>query len=144
VIQSGSPPPKLADAAAGTLPLLACIALSAVLMVVDHRGELSPRVRAALSLAVEPVWRLAALPGSLWRWADTTLARQQALAEETRLLRRELQLRDAQLARLEAVPRATSSWRCRWPASSMSTSTRGGSASVSTAAGPRAWRKARR
>lgn len=105
MIQPGSPPPKLADAAAGTLPLLACIVLSAVLMVVDHRGELSPRVRAALSLAVEPVWRLAALPGSLWRWADTTLARQQALAEETRLLRRELQLRDAQLARLEAVSR---------------------------------------
>lgn len=105
MIQPGSPPPKLADAAAGTLPLLACITLSAVLMVVDHRGELSPKVRDAISTLVEPVWRLAALPSATWRWADTTLARQKALAEEAVLLRRELQLRDAQLARLEAVSR---------------------------------------
>ncbi|MBS3959395.1 MAG: rod shape-determining protein MreC [Xanthomonadaceae bacterium] len=103
MIQPGAPAPKLSEAAAGSLPLLACIALSAVLMVADHRGELSPRIRATLSSAVEPLWRLAALPSTLWRWGDTHLARQQALVEETVALRRELQLRDAQLARLEAV-----------------------------------------
>jgi rod shape-determining protein MreC len=105
VIHSGSPAPKLSEAAAGTLPLLACITLSAVLMVADHRGDLSPKVRAALSTAIEPVWRFAALPAALWRWADTALSRQQVLADETVTLRRELQLRDAQLARLEAVAR---------------------------------------
>ena len=105
MIHSGSPAPKLSEAAAGTLPLLACITLSAVLMVADHRGDLSPKVRAALSTAVEPVWRFAALPAALWRWADTALSRQQVLADETITLRRELQLRDAQLARLEAVAR---------------------------------------
>lgn len=105
MIHSGSPSPKLSEAAAGTLPLLACITLSAVLMVADHRGDLSPKVRAALSTAVEPVWRFAALPAALWRWADTALSRQQVLADETITLRRELQLRDAQLARLEAVAR---------------------------------------
>ena len=105
MIHPGAPAPKLSEAAAGTLPLLACIALSAVLMVADHRGQLSPTVRAALSTAVEPLWRLAALPATLWRWGDTHLARQGALAEETRVLRSELQLRDAQLARLEAVAR---------------------------------------
>jgi rod shape-determining protein MreC len=51
------------------------------------------------------VWRFAALPAALWRWADTALSRQQVLADETITLRRELQLRDAQLARLEAVAR---------------------------------------
>ena len=105
MIHSGSPAPKLSEAAAGTLPLLACITLSAVLMVADHRGDLSPKVRAALSTAIEPVWRFAALPAALWRWADTALSRQQVLADETVTLRRELQLRDAQLARLEAVAR---------------------------------------
>lgn len=105
MIHAGSPAPKLSEAAAGTLPLLACITLSAVLMVADHRGDLSPKVRAALSTAVEPVWRFAAFPAALWRWADTGLSRQQVLADETVTLRRELQLRDAQLARLEAVGR---------------------------------------
>lgn len=105
MIHSGTPAPKLSEAAAGTLPLLACVALSAALMVADHRGTLSPKVRAALSTAVEPVWRLAALPVGFWRWADTALTRQQQLAGETLALRRELQLRDAQLARLEAVAR---------------------------------------
>ena len=105
MIQPGLPAPKLSEAAAGTLPLLACIALSATLMVADHRGSLSPKLRGAISTAVEPVWRLAALPTTLWDWAHTALSRQQALAEETVGLRRELQLRDAQLARLEAVAR---------------------------------------
>lgn len=105
MIHAGSPAPKLSDTAAGTLPLLACIALSAVLMVADSRGDLSPRVRSALSTLVEPVWRAAALPSAIWDWADTRLSLQQNLAEETVNLRRELQLRDAQLARLEAVAR---------------------------------------
>lgn len=105
MIQLGAPAPKLSEAAAGSLPLLTCIALSAVLMVADHRGSLAPQVRAALSTAVEPVWRLAALPSEFWRWADTALSRQQVLAGEALALRRELQLRDAQLARLEAVAR---------------------------------------
>ena len=105
MIHSGSPAPKLSEAAAGTLPLLACITLSAVLMVADHRGDLSPKLRGAISTAVEPIWRFAALPAALWRCADTALSRQPVLAEETVELRRELQLRDAQLARLEAVAR---------------------------------------
>lgn len=103
MIQLGAPAPKLSEAAAGSLPLLACIALSAVLMVADHRGELSPRVRAALTTAVEPLWQLAALPMRVWRWGDTHLSRQELLASENIALRRELQLRDAQIARLEAV-----------------------------------------
>lgn len=105
MIHSGSPTPKLSEATAGTLPLMLCIAFSAVLMVADHRSSLSPKIRAALSTVVEPVWRLAALPAEFWRWADTALDRQQKLAGETVALRRELQLRDAQLARLEAVAR---------------------------------------
>lgn len=103
MIQSGAPAPKLSEAAAGSLPLLTCIALSAVLMVADHRGELSPRVRATLTSAVEPLWQLAALPLSVWRWGGTHLSRQERLAGENIALRRELQLRDAQIARLEAV-----------------------------------------
>lgn len=105
MIQSGSPAPTLSEAAAGTLPLLACIALSAVLMVADHRGDLSPQLRGTIASAVEPVWRLAALPSTLWDWARTALSRQEVLADEAVALRRELQLRDAQLARLEAVAR---------------------------------------
>ena len=103
MIQPGAPAPKLSETAAGSLPLLACIALSAVLMVADHRGELSPHVRATLATAAEPLWRLAALPVALWRWSDTHLSRQEVLADENIALRRELQLRDAQIARLEAV-----------------------------------------
>ncbi len=105
MIRTGTPARNLSEAAAGTLPLLACITLSAVLMVVDHRGNLSPQVRATLSTAAEPMWRLAALPVDAWRWAGTALSRQRLLADETERLRRELQFRDAQLARLEAVGR---------------------------------------
>ncbi len=105
MIHPGAPAPKLADAAAGSLPLLACITLSALLMVADHRGDLSPRVRATLSTLVEPVWQVAAMPSTVAHWAATRLHRQGALSEENVALRRELQLRDAQLARLEAVAR---------------------------------------
>ncbi len=105
MIQPGSPVPKLSEAAASTLPLLICIVFSAVLMVADHRGELTPKLRGTLSTLVEPLWRLAAFPADVWRWAGTALSRQQILADEAIILRRELQLRDAQLARLDAVAR---------------------------------------
>lgn len=105
MIRTVAPAPKLAEAAAGTLPLLACIVLSTVMMAADHRGDLSPRLRATLSAAAEPLWLLAALPSSTARWASTTLSRQGELAGQNVALRRELQLRDAQLARLDAVAR---------------------------------------
>lgn len=104
MIRPGLPAPKLSEAAAsGTLSLLACIVLSVLLMVADHRGQLAPGLRSTLSTLVEPLWQVVALPAKLFDWGSGRLVRQQALVQENFSLRRELQLRDAQLARMTAV-----------------------------------------
>ena len=85
---------------AGTLRLLAYLALAITLLVLDHRGGWLRQVRGQAELAVQPVRALAGLPGRLGAGLRDGLASREALLEENRHLRNELLLANARLTRL--------------------------------------------
>ena len=55
--------------ASSTLRLIGYLALAIVLMVTDHRGGDLDRIRWAMSIATEPMYRIAAWPSQLARHA---------------------------------------------------------------------------
>ena len=85
---------------AGTLRLLAYLALAVTLLVLDHRGGWLHQARAQAGLLVQPVWALAGLPGRLGSGLKDGLASREALLEENRQLRNDLLLSNARLTRL--------------------------------------------
>lgn len=95
--------PIFADAAAGTLRLIGYLALACVLMVLDHRNGWLHRVRYTASVAIEPVYRLAAWPGEAARGISTALTQRRALIDDNKRLRETLLLAQARLNRLGAV-----------------------------------------
>ena len=86
---------------AGTLRLLAYLALSATLIVLDHRGDWLAQARGHASVAMQPVWWLAGLPSRLGEGLRDDAASRARLAEENRRLRNELLLGAARQARLQ-------------------------------------------
>ena len=60
-----SPTPPRSGDVAGTLRLLAYLALSVALMVLDHRGGWLAQIRAQANVVVQPLWWLAGLPARL-------------------------------------------------------------------------------
>ena len=62
---ASSPAPRPGDVA-GTLRLLAYLAMSCALLVMDHRGSWLTEVRHQASVAVQPLWWLAGLPARLF------------------------------------------------------------------------------
>jgi len=103
VAYTGNPAPRLSDSAAGTLPLLAYLAIALVLMVADSRGDFGAKARAQLSLAAEPVWWLASAPSRIGRTVRENIASRSSLQDENLRLRRELEVNTARLHRLLAV-----------------------------------------
>jgi rod shape-determining protein MreC len=89
--------------ASSTLRLIGYLALAIVLMVTDHRGGYLERIRWAMSIAIEPMYRVAALPSQLARKAGLALADREQLTEQNAELGRRLLLAEAQLKRLTAV-----------------------------------------
>ena len=89
--------------AANTLRLIGYLAVAIVLMVADHRGAYLPRVRYTLSLAVEPMYRLAALPAQIARESRLVLADRERLTEANTKLGQDLLLAQARLNRLSEV-----------------------------------------
>ena len=85
---------------AGTLRLLAYLALAITLLVLDHRGGWLRQVRGQAELAVQPVRALAGLPGRLGAGLRDGIASREALLEENRQLRNDLLLANARLTRL--------------------------------------------
>lgn len=94
--------PRSGDVA-GTLRLLAYLAISVALIVADHRGDWLDRVRAQASVAMQPVWWLAGLPSRLGRNVREDAVTRSLLAEDNRRLRNELLVGNARLARLQAA-----------------------------------------
>jgi len=86
---------------AGTLRLLAYLVLSAVLILLDHRGDWLAQLRGHASVAMQPVWWLAGLPSRLGEGLRDDAATRARLAEENRQLRNELLLGAARQARLQ-------------------------------------------
>jgi rod shape-determining protein MreC len=88
---------------ANTLRLIGYLALAIALMVADHRGSWLHRIRYAASGAIEPMYRLAALPAELARQTGDALADRAHLHARNDELSRELLLAQARLNRLLAV-----------------------------------------
>lgn len=95
--------PLFADSALGTLRLTFYLTVAIVLMIADHRGGYLAHVRALLGAAIEPVYRVAALPARLGQDARLALADRSELAERNAELGRRLMLAEATLNRYAAV-----------------------------------------
>ncbi|MBB1473549.1 MULTISPECIES: rod shape-determining protein MreC [unclassified Luteimonas] len=97
---AGPAAPRSSDVA-GTLRLLAYLALSITLLVFDHRGDWLAQARSHASVAMQPVWWLAGLPSRLGESVRDDAATRTRLAEENRRLRNELLVGAARQARLQ-------------------------------------------
>ncbi|GAA4855015.1 rod shape-determining protein MreC [Luteimonas vadosa] len=86
---------------AGTLRLLAYLALSITLIVLDHRGSWLDRAREQASVAIQPLWWLAGLPSRLGESVRDDAATRARLSEENRRLRNALLRMDAERTRLQ-------------------------------------------
>ncbi|BFI97039.1 MAG: hypothetical protein RSP_25490 [Rhodanobacter sp.] len=95
--------PLFAGNAAGTLRLIVYLALAVVLMVLDHRNGWLWRVRNAASVVVEPMYRLANLPGAGVRTLSVAFADRKLLTEQNQRLREDLLLANARLNRMASV-----------------------------------------
>jgi phosphoserine phosphatase len=72
---------------AGTLRLLAYLALAITLIVFDHRGGWLAQVRARSELVVQPLWWLAGLPGRLGQGLHDDARLRSQLSAENKVLR---------------------------------------------------------
>jgi rod shape-determining protein MreC len=88
---------------AGTLRLLAYLALAVVLMALDHRGGWMSGLRDKADLVVQPLWAVAGWPGRVARSLDENVATRGQLLEENARLRNELLVTGARLSRLSAA-----------------------------------------
>lgn len=95
--------PLFGSGATSTLRLIVYLAAGVVLMVADYRGHYLARVRQYAAVAVEPVYRAAAMPADAARNLRLAVADRKALTEENQRLREALLLTQARLNRLGAV-----------------------------------------
>jgi rod shape-determining protein MreC len=99
---AGPSAPRTGDAA-GTLRLLGWLALAIALIVLDHRGGWLSKMRAQAALAVQPLWRLAALPGEIGAELRSGAATRSRLQRENEVLRNALLVSGARIARLQTA-----------------------------------------
>lgn len=99
---AGHPASRPGDVA-GTLRLLAYLALATVLIVLDHRGGWLSRVRQQAQALVQPVRAVAGLPGRLVETVSNDAGTLSRLTAENRRLRNELLVAQARVARLATV-----------------------------------------
>lgn len=99
---AGFPAARPGDVA-GTLRLLAYLALAIALIVLDHRGGWLAQIRARSELAIQPVWWLAGLPGRIGDGLQDNALSRSRLSSENALLRNALLISGARLARLRTA-----------------------------------------
>jgi rod shape-determining protein MreC len=87
---------------AGTLRLLAYLALAFALIVLDHRGGWLARARDQVDVAVQPLWAVAGWPGQLLETVNDDAGTRSMLIAENRRLRNALLVSGARNARLQA------------------------------------------
>lgn len=98
-----SPTPPRTGEVAGTLRLLAYLALAVALLVLDHRGGWLAQIRAQANVVVQPLWWLAALPARLGNSVRDDAATRAQLSAENRRLRNALLVGSARQARLQVA-----------------------------------------
>jgi rod shape-determining protein MreC len=103
VAYGGNSSSRLSDSAVTTLPLLAYLALSIVLMIADHRGAYGQAVRQRFSLVSEPLWWLASSPMRVYGAARENLRLSSQLKDDNDRLQKALEIDQARLHRLDAV-----------------------------------------
>jgi rod shape-determining protein MreC len=87
----------------GTLRLLAYLALSIALIVLDHRGGWLAQLRARGEMVVQPLWWLASMPARIGEDVRSNASTRAQLADENRILRNALLISGARLSRLQAA-----------------------------------------
>lgn len=97
-----SPPPRPGDVA-GTLRLLAYLALGVALVVIDHRGGWLHQARQQAALLVQPLWTVAGWPGRVIERLYDDAGTVSQLTEENERLRNQLLVYSARLARLQPL-----------------------------------------
>lgn len=88
---------------AGTLRLLAYLALAVVLIVLDHRGGWLNQARRQAGVAVAPLWAVAGWPGRVAERIHDDAGTLSQLTDDNRRLRNELLVNQARMARLQTV-----------------------------------------
>jgi len=88
---------------AGTLRLLAYLAVALTLVVLDHRGGWLSQWRKQADLLVQPLWAVAGFPGQVVERIGEDAGTRSQLARENRRLRNDLLVANARLARLQAA-----------------------------------------
>ncbi|WP_425492497.1 rod shape-determining protein MreC [Lysobacter changpingensis] len=88
---------------AGTLKLLAYLALAVVLIVLDHRGGWLAQARRQVTLMVQPLWMVAGWPGQVVDRVREDAGTLAQLTAENRRLRNEAMLNQARMARLATL-----------------------------------------
>ena len=87
----------------GTLRLLAYLAMSIALVVLDDRGGWLSRARAQADVLVQPLWTVAGLPGRAVRTLQDSAGTHSQLVEENEQLRNQLLVVQARMTRLQAA-----------------------------------------
>ncbi|HET8818241.1 MAG TPA: rod shape-determining protein MreC [Xanthomonadaceae bacterium] len=87
----------------GTLRLLAYLALSVALLVLDHRGGWLSQARSQADVLVQPLWTVAGLPGRAVRGLQDSAGTHAQLVAENERLRNELLVTHARMTRLQAA-----------------------------------------
>ena len=100
---AGPPTAARTGDVAGTLRLLAYLALAVVLIVLDHRGGWLNQLRQQASLLVQPLWTVAGWPGRMAERISDDAGTLTQLTAENRRLREQLLLNQARMARLQTL-----------------------------------------
>ncbi|GAA5069502.1 rod shape-determining protein MreC [Lysobacter panacisoli] len=100
---AGPPSSARTGDVAGTLKLLAYLALAVVLIVLDHRGGWLTQARRQATLLVQPLWMVAGWPGRVVERISEDAGTLGQLTDENRRLRNDLMLNQARMARLQTL-----------------------------------------
>jgi rod shape-determining protein MreC len=100
---AGPPTAARTGDVAGTLKLLAYLALAVILIMLDHRGGWLSQVRRQATLLVQPLWMVAGWPGQMVERISDDAGTLTQLTAENRRLRNDLMLNQARMARLQTL-----------------------------------------
>lgn len=100
---AGPPVASRSGDAASPLRLLTYLALAITLIVLDDQASWLARAREQANVVVQPVWRLAGLPGQLGSQVRDNAASHGQLVAENRQLRNQLLIANARLTRLQTA-----------------------------------------